>query len=128
MAKTILQDGKISKVYSTEELTDAITSTIQHLENQIEYLKEQNKTLIDKGVAQYAVNRYKELIFGNGKEIFCMTTPLERERMENFRERHICTHPESFYYEIYPTEIANRIVMICKHCGEAKDITDYDSW
>ena len=54
----------------------------------------------------------------------CMTTPLERERVKKFLKEH--NYPEDYYFEIFPTGVASKIVIVSGNYRE--DITDYDSW
>jgi hypothetical protein len=67
----------------------------------------------------------KEIFLKNkGFEIMNFLNEKEEQRSNEFKLKHC----GNIHYEIYPTGIADKIVIVCDGCGKKEDISDYDSW
>lgn len=60
-------------------------------------------------------------------------TPNEDKDVKEFKLKHCSCkskHPKSGYYSyiLTPTGIGYVLEIKCNHCGEIKNITDYNSW
>ena len=59
-----------------------------------------------------------------GAKIMSYLNEKEEQKSNEFRSKHCGT----IHYELHPTGIATKIIIVCEGCGKKEDISDHDSW
>lgn len=90
----------------------------------------QAKKLRDEYDKDEDVKRLKDEIEEIKKNSIYIGTNKEREAITNFRKEHYvkCLNRSKFTYTLTGTGIGTNIEIKCPVCGEARDVSDYESW
>lgn len=128
----------VIRVYSKEELSKAITNTIEYYQHIIDALRETNQRLIDDA-EEIVENGYKRDI-DELKERLRLSygqfaSQKELDAYNDFTRRHMHDRLTSKYNGgrapyLIPTAlgIGTNLKVVCPICGEAEDITDTEAW
>jgi hypothetical protein len=128
----------VVRVYSKEELSNAITNTIEYYQHTVDALRKTNQRLIDDADAiveecyKKDIETLKErlrLSYGQ------FTSQKELDAYNDFTRRHMHDRLTSKYNGgrapyLIPTDtgFGTHLKVVCPICGESEDITDTEAW
>ena len=128
----------VGRVYSKEELSTAITNTIEYYQHTIDALRKTNQRLIDDADAiveecyKKDIEMLKERLSLSYGEF---ASQKEKEAYDKFEEEHMHDRLTSRYNGgrapyLIPTGtgVGTNLKVVCPICGESKDITDTEAW
>ena len=131
-------DDDVIRGYSKEELSKAITNTIEYYQHTVDALRKTNQRLIDDA-EEIVENGYKRDI-DELKERLRLSygqfaSQKELDAYNDFTSRHMHDRLTSKYNYgrapyLIPTAvgIGTNLKVVCPICGESEDITDTEAW